>query len=51
MKKRLFLFLLFTQCTAQAADLPGIPAFIDEMVTKHQFKREELQQAFSLFGL
>lgn len=48
MTKRLFLFLWFIQCTAQAADLPGIPAFIDEMVVKHQFKREELQQAFSL---
>lgn len=46
MKKQLFLFLLFIQCTAQAADLPGIPAFIDEMVAKHQFKREELEQAF-----
>jgi membrane-bound lytic murein transglycosylase B len=48
MTKRLFIFLCFIQCTAQAADLPGIPAFIDEMVVKHQFKREELQQAFSL---
>ncbi len=47
MKKTLFLALLFIQCTAHAADLPGIPAFIDEMVTKHHFKREELQQAFS----
>jgi membrane-bound lytic murein transglycosylase B len=35
-------------CTAQAVDLPGIPAFIDEMVAKHQFKREELEQAFRL---
>ncbi len=47
MKKQLFLVLWFIQCTAHAADLPGIPAFIDEMVAKHQFKREELQQAFS----
>ena len=47
MKKTLFLALLFIQCTAHAADLPGIPAFIDEMVAKHHFKREELQQAFS----
>src|SRR5512138_3337039 len=46
MQKRLFFFLWFIHCTAQAADLPGIPAFIDEMVAKHQFKREELQQAF-----
>lgn len=29
-----------------AADLPGIPEFIDEMVDKHQFKREELVMAF-----
>jgi len=48
MKKRLFFFLWFIHCTAQAADLPGIPAFIDEMVAKHQFKRDELQHAFKL---
>lgn len=30
----------------QAADLPGIPQFIDEMVNKHQFNKEELVQAF-----
>jgi membrane-bound lytic murein transglycosylase B len=47
MKIRLFLVLLFIHCTAQAVELPGIPAFIDEMVAKHQFKREELQLAFS----
>jgi membrane-bound lytic murein transglycosylase B len=47
MNIRIFLVLLFIQCTAQAVELPGIPAFIDEMVAKHQFKREELQQAFS----
>lgn len=29
-----------------AADLPGIPEFINEMVAKHQFKREELLQVF-----
>ncbi len=46
MKKQIFVFLWFFHCTAQAADLPGIPAFIDEMVAKHQFKREELQLAF-----
>jgi membrane-bound lytic murein transglycosylase B len=48
MTKRLLFLLCFTHCTAQAADLPGIPAFIDDMVAKHQFKREELQLAFSL---
>ena len=47
MRERLFIFLLFINCAAQAADFPGIPAFIDEMVAKHQFKREELRQAFS----
>jgi membrane-bound lytic murein transglycosylase B len=31
---------------AWAADLPGIPEFINEMVAKHQFKREELVQVF-----
>lgn len=46
MKKRIFFLLWFIPCIAQAADLPGIPAFIDEMVAKHQFKREELQLAF-----
>ncbi len=28
------------------ATLPGIPEFIDEMVARHQFKREELERAF-----
>jgi len=31
---------------AQAADLPGIPKFIDEMVEQHQFKHDELVQVF-----
>ncbi len=48
MKKRLLLILLFINFSAQAADMPGIPVFIDEMVSKHQFKREELQLAFKL---
>ncbi|MGC2167028.1 MAG: lytic murein transglycosylase B [Gallionella sp.] len=30
-----------------AASLPGMPEFIDEMVSKHQFKRSELVKAFS----
>jgi len=29
-----------------AATLPGIPEFIDEMVIRHQFKRDELERAF-----
>lgn len=32
--------------SAQAADLPQIPQFIDEMVAKHQFQRAELIEAF-----
>ncbi len=32
--------------TVQAADLPGIPKFIDEMVEKHQFNKEDLVQVF-----
>lgn len=48
MKKRISLLLLSFHLSAQAADLPGIPAFIDEMVEKHQFRREELQLAFRL---
>ncbi|MDO9091132.1 MAG: lytic murein transglycosylase B [Rubrivivax sp.] len=47
MTKRLFLIFWLLLGTAQAADLPGIPAFIDEMVHKHKFKRVELQQVFS----
>ncbi|MBI5005914.1 MAG: lytic murein transglycosylase B [Nitrosomonadales bacterium] len=47
MTKRLFLMLWLLHSAAQAAELPGIPAFIDEMVAKHQFKREELQLAFN----
>jgi membrane-bound lytic murein transglycosylase B len=46
---RLFLALLFlfSVSSVRAADLPGIPQFIDEMVNKHQFKRDELVQVFS----
>jgi membrane-bound lytic murein transglycosylase B len=47
MTKRLFLILWLIHSSAQAADLPEIPAFIEEMVHKHKFKRAELQQAFS----
>lgn len=38
--------LLFIAVSVQAADLPGIPAFIDEMVARHQFKRAELVRVF-----
>ncbi len=45
---RLFfaLLLLLAAPYVRAADLPGIPQFIDEMVAKHQFKRDELVQVF-----
>ncbi len=46
MKTLTLLSLLLINSCAQAADLPGIPAFIDEMVVQHQFKREELERAF-----
>lgn len=39
--------LLLGSCAAQAAELPGIPPFIDEMVAKHQFRRAELEQVFA----
>lgn len=41
----LLLSLLFVPGTL-AAELPGIPAFIDEMVAKHHFKRSELERLF-----
>jgi membrane-bound lytic murein transglycosylase B len=40
------LLLLAFLRPAFALDLPGIPQFIDEMVVKHQFKREYLEQIF-----
>jgi len=45
---RLFLALLLLLVSPYvcAADLPGIPRFIDEMVSRHQFKRDELEQVF-----
>lgn len=45
MKMPIFIFLLLPGF-AFSANLPGIPSFIDEMVVKHQFKREELEKAF-----
>jgi membrane-bound lytic murein transglycosylase B len=48
MTKRLLipLFFLLSITDATALDLPGIPEFINEMVAKHQFKREELVRVF-----
>jgi len=41
-----FALLLLSSPTVSAMELPGIPKFIDEMVIKHQFKRDELVQIF-----
>lgn len=46
MKYSLFLLSLLLPLCGNAADLPGIPKFIDEMVEQHQFKREELVRVF-----
>ncbi len=48
MLPRIFVFLLLLLALphAHAVDLPGIPEFIDEMVAKHQFKRNELVNVF-----
>lgn len=46
MKTLPFLLFILLPALAHSADLPGIPAFIDEMVAKHQFKREELVRTF-----
>jgi membrane-bound lytic murein transglycosylase B len=43
---RLFLLFLFAVPSVHAAELPGISQFIDEMVSKHQFAREELVRLF-----
>ncbi len=45
---RLFfsLLLLFSVPSVWAAELPGIPRFIDEMAAKHKFRRDELVQVF-----
>ena len=41
------LVLSLSWSNVQASDLPGIPQFIDEMVDKHQFSKDELEQLFS----
>lgn len=46
MKTLPVLLLILLPTLANSAELPGIPAFIDEMVTKHQFKKEELVRTF-----
>lgn len=42
----LALLVCLAALPVRAATLPGIPEFIDEMVARHQFKREELESAF-----
>lgn len=39
--------LLLGSFSAHAVELPGIPQFIDEMVVKHQFRRDELEKVFA----
>ena len=41
-----FALLLLFIPSVGAMELPGLPQFIDEMVIKHQFKRDELEQIF-----
>lgn len=43
----LALFFLLITVSVYAAVLPGIPEFIDEMVSKHQFKHDELVDVFA----
>src|SRR4030067_3183439 len=42
----LVLLVCLIALPVRAATLPGIPEFIDEMVARHQFKREELESVF-----
>jgi membrane-bound lytic murein transglycosylase B len=39
--------LFFAPYSSHSASLQGIPEFIDKMVEKHQFKRDELEKAFA----
>lgn len=43
----LFICALFVAPAVQAAHLPGMSEFIDQMVSRHHFVRAELQQAFA----
>lgn len=45
--RSIFLLALLLSCNAAiAANLPGIPQFIDEMVDRHHFKRSDLERIF-----
>ena len=53
MMKLLLSFAISLVCglaviSVNAATLPGIPEFVDEMVARHHFKREELQRVFAI---
>src|SRR5512140_1419579 len=52
MMKLLLSFAVCIVCSlavipVNAATLPGIPEFIDEMVARHHFNRKELQRVFA----
>lgn len=47
MKRCLFLLMLTSSCAVGAVELPGIPQFIDDMVERHHFRRDELEQVFA----
>jgi membrane-bound lytic murein transglycosylase B len=46
MKSISLLVLLLSSHVAMAAQLPGIPQFMDEMVARHDFKRADLERVF-----
>jgi membrane-bound lytic murein transglycosylase B len=50
MLKIIYVISVLAACFAvlpvRAATLPGIPEFIDDMVVRHQFKRDELERLF-----
>lgn len=45
-RRYFFIILILPFINAYAVDLPGIPEFIDEMVSKHHFKRDDLVKVF-----
>ena len=47
MMRFILTLLLLGSFAVQAAELSGIPQFIDEMVVKHQFRRDELEKVFA----
>jgi len=47
MQRAILLISLLISWSAAAAELPGIPRFIDEMVERHQFERDVLTDIFA----